>query len=237
MKHTSRGLAVMLAALLVVATGTFAGASSPTKKKAGGKLVGTFQIESASCAAGAPTAGSYFRMIQPGGTLDTGPFLPNGDSTCADQTFSSLDPGTDGGLINGKYQPQPDPPMDAAGNGLADAITKPVTFFALAFAVSTNKSDPQSGSSVPAPAIKASKSGKLSGDTTAYSVAYGGQQFNQGAPKPDGSLPGLTKKVTGTYDSKTGAFEMEWVSQIVGGPFDTFTGVWHFEGTFKAKKK
>jgi len=237
MKHGARGLAITLAALLVVATGTFAGASSPTKKKAGGKLVGTFQVEAADCAGGPPTSGSYFRMIRPGGTLDAGPFLPNGDSTCGDQTYSPQEPGSDGGLITGKYQPQPDPPMDAAGNGLADSILTPTKFFALNFAVSTNKTDPQSGLDVPTISIKTSKSGKLSGDTTAYSVAYGGQQFNQGAPKPDGSLPGLTKKVTGTYDSKTGAFEMEWVSQIVGGPFDTFTGVWHFEGTFKAKKK
>ncbi len=237
MKQPTRGLMIALVGLMVVASSTIAGASSPAKKNAGGKLVGTFEIESATCSAGAPTAGSYFRMIQPGGTVDAGPFLPNGDSTCQDQTYSSLDPGTDGGLINGKYQPQPDPPMDATGNGLADAITKPVKFFALDFAVSTNKVDPQSSDSVPAITIKATKKGKLSGDTTAFSVAYGGQQFNQGAPKPDGSLPGLTKTLTGTYNKKTGEFEMEWVSQIVGGPFDTFTGVWHFEGTFKAQKK
>jgi hypothetical protein len=237
MKHGSRGLAVMLATLTVVATGTLASASSPAKKAAAGKLVGTFRVEAADCAGGAPTSGSYFRMVQPGGTLAAGPFLANGDSTCGDQTYSALEPGSDGGLITGKYQPQPDPPMDAAGNGLADKILAPTKFFALSFAVSTNKTDPQTGESVPAVSITASKKSKLSGDTKAFSVAYGGQQFNQGAPKPDGSLPGLTKKLTGTYNAKTGEFEMEWVSAIVGGPFDTFTGVWHFEGTFKAKKK
>jgi hypothetical protein len=230
-------LAVVLAALMVLATGTFAGASNPAKTKAGGKLVGTFQVEAAECASGAPTSGSYFRMIQPGGTLDAGPFLPNGDSSCGDKTYSPLVPGTDGGLITGKFQPQPDPPMDATGNGLADAILKPTKFFAQNFAVSTNATDPQTGERVKPLSIKVSKSGELSGTTTAFSVAYGGQQFNQGAPKPDGSLPGITTKLSGTYDKLTGAYEMEWVTQIVGGPFDTFTGVWHLEGTFKAKKK
>jgi hypothetical protein len=237
MKQRARRLAVALVALMVLATGSIAGASTSAKKKSTGKLVGTFQVEAAECADGAPTSGSYFRMIQPAGTVEAGPFLPNGDSTCGDQTYSSLVPGTDGGFITGKFQPQPDPPMDAAGNGLADAILEPTKFFAVTFAVSTNETDPQTGESVKPLSIKASKSGKLSGDTTAFSVAYGGQQFNQGAPKPDGSLPGLTSELTGTYDKKTGEFEMEWVTQIVGGPFDTFTGVWHFEGTFKAKKK
>lgn len=237
MKHGARGVAVTLTLAMVIATATFAGASGPSKKKSSGKLVGTFEVEAAECADGAPTAGSYFRMVLPGGTVDAGPFFPNGDSTCADPTYSSLDPGTDGGLINGKFQPQPEPPFDDAGNGLADAITMPVKFSALAFAVSTNEVDPQSGTDVEPITIKANKKGALSGDTTAFSVAYGGQQFNQGAPKPDGSLPGASTELTGTYDKKTGEYSFEWVSQIVGGPFDTFTGVWHFEGTFKAAKK
>jgi len=237
MKYRARGLAVTLAVVMVVATTTFAGASNPAKKKSGGKLVGTFQVESAECAAGAPTAGSYFRMILPGGTVDAGPFFPNSDSTCGDITYSQLAPGTDGGLINGKFQPQPEPPFDDAGNGLANEILKPVKFSALDFAVSTNKVDPQSGTDVKPITIKANKKGALSGATTAFSVAYGGQQFNQGTPKPDGSLPGASAALTGTYDKKTGEYSFEWISQIVGGPFDTFTGVWHFEGTFKAKKK
>ena len=236
MKHRARLLAMALAAVMVVATATFAGASSPAKKKSGAKLVGTFQLESAECAAGAPTAGSYFLMVLPGGTVEAGPFFPNGDSTCADQNYSALDAGTDGGMINGKFQPQPDPPFDDAGNGLADAIIQPVKFSALDFAVSTNRVDPQTRTDVKPITLKASKKGALSGDTTAVSVAYGDQQFNQGAPKPDGSLPGASAELTGTYDKKTGEYSFEWVSQIVGGPFDTFTGVWHFEGTFKAKK-
>ncbi len=232
-----RGLRVLTAALAVVAvigTTAVAVADTPTKKKAT-KLVGTFKIEGADCAAGAPAAGSYFRMLQSGGTLEAGPFLANGDSPCVDTTYTPLLPGADGGLRTGKFQPDPDPAFDATGNGLADAITSPTKFFGVDFAVSTNKTDPESGATDKAPAITA-KGKKLRGNVEAVSVAYGGQQFNQGAPKPDGSLPGSTKVLSGTYDSKTGAYTVDWSSQIIGGPFDGFAGVWHLEGTFARSK-
>ena len=58
------------------------------------------------------------------------------------------------------------------------------------------------------------------------------QYFNQGSPKPDGSKPGITSPVTGTFDAKTRAFTLEWTSSIVGGPFNGFTGQWHLEGTY-----
>ena len=63
--------------------------------------------------------------------------------------------------------------------------------------------------------------------------AYGDQEFNQGAPKPDGSSPGETIAVSGTDDEATGAYALEWAGQIVGGSFDGFTGVWHLAGTFE----
>ncbi len=235
MRVRTRTVLATIAALALVGTAT-AGAEVGAKKKSSA-LVGTFQIDPADCAT-AEVAGSYFRMVAAGGTADAGPFLPNGDSTCTDPSYTSLTPGSDGGLRTGAYQPQPDPPFDAAGNGLADAIVEPATFFALNFAVSTNETDPQSGEAVPAPKIVASKKGALRGQLKAISVAYGGQEFNQGAPKPDGSATGGTSALTGTYDKKTGAFTIEWTSQIAGGSFDGFTGVWHLEGTFeKAKKK
>jgi len=228
---------IVLAAIAVMA---LVGASTATAdvgaKKKRSTLVGVFQIDAAECA---EVSGSYFRMVAAGGTAEAGPFLPNGDSTCVDQSYTALAAGTDGGLRTDDYQPQPDPPFDDAGNGLADAIAEPVTFFALEFEVSTNETDPQSGDAVPTPKIVASKKGTLSGQVTAVSVAYGGQEFNQGAPKPDGSVTGGTSRLTGTYDKKSGAYTLEWTSQIAGGSFDGFTGVWHLEGTFEkaAKKK
>ncbi|MGI8796270.1 MAG: hypothetical protein ACR2IR_06805 [Acidimicrobiia bacterium] len=228
-------VAGVLAASLTLLATALAGTSGADA--GGGKskqLVGTFEIDPGACVDGV-ISGSYFKMIQPGGTVEGGPVLPNVDSTCSDKDFTLLEPGTDGGLKTGKHQPQPDPPFDAAGNGLADGIHTPTGFFGIDFASSTNKTDPQTGEQVPAITIKV-KGAKLSGNTSGYSVAYGNQQFNQGAPKPDESLPGLTRKLTGTYAASTREFELEWVSQIVGGPFNDFTGIWHLEGTFKPSK-
>lgn len=206
--------------------------TSGAGKAAAGKLTGLFKVTAGDCAAGAVTAGSYFRMVQSGGSVEAGPFIANADSTCVDKTWSALAPGTDGGLLTGKYQAQPDPPFDATKNGLANKVVQPVKFFAVGFAMSTNEKDPASGASVPAPTVTVDAAGKLSGDVRAVSVAWNGQQFNQGAPKPDGSSPGGTKALDGTYDASTGAYKVQWTSQIVGGPFNGFTGVWHLEGTF-----
>jgi hypothetical protein len=60
--------------------------------------------------------------------------------------------------------------------------------------------------------------------------------FNQDSPKPDGSRPGLTRALSGTYHSKTHAFVITWTSQVVGDPFNGFTGLWHRNGTFAPAK-
>jgi hypothetical protein len=205
--------------------------ATTTTEATSGELVGTFGIDPGTD--GDEVAGSYFRMVQSGGTVADGPFVPNGDSTATDQTYTLLEPGTDGGLTTGEFQPGPDPLFDADGNALADAIIAPVAFFGVAFSATTSDTDPESGDPVDAVTIT-NEDGTLTGQTSAVTAAYGGQEFNQGAPKPDGSLPGETTEVTGTYDAETGAYTLEWSSQIVGGSFDGFTGVWHLEGTFTA---
>ena len=189
-----------------------------------GDLAGVFKLTAGACA-GAAVSGSYFRMVQAGGTA-AGPFIPNPDSPCAaDTTYSLLAPGTDGGLANGRSQPAPDPAFDASGNATAAAIAQPVKFFGMAFGLATDKAtDP--------PALTAA-AGKLSGQVKAWTAYYAGAPFNQGSPKPDGTKPGLTTDVTGTIDSATGAFVIEWSSLIVGGSFDSFTGIWHLEGVFQ----
>jgi hypothetical protein len=169
-------------------------------------------------------------MILPSGT-PSGPYMSNSDSRCADQTYTPLAAGTDGGLISGAYQPTPQPPFDAHGNALAGRITAPSPFYGTAFATSSNPKDPQTGVSVPAPQVYANGS-SLTADLRAFSVTWNGQYFNQGAPKPDGSLPGNTRPASGTYDASTGAFTLSWTSQVVGGPFDKFTGQWHLAGRF-----
>ncbi len=193
-----------------------------------GDLVGTFEITAGECADAGVTAGSFFRMVQPGGTVEDGPFIDNGDSVCGDTTFTVLSPGTDGGLTTGTFQPAPDPAFDAAGNATSGTIIAPVPFFGLAFSAASDEAD-----GVTVPEVTATD-GVLSGDLSAIAAYYGGEVFNQGAPKPGGENPGLTSGPTGTIDADTGAFVLEWTSQIEGGAFNEFSGVWHLEGTFTA---
>lgn len=208
--------------------------SEELEEEVAGALVGLFGIDAGECADEGVTSGSYFRMVQSGGSLGEGPFVENADSTCGDTTWTALAPGSAGGLTTGEYQPAPDPAFDDMGNGLAASIIEPVPFFAVGFAVATNSTDPQTGTAVSAPELSADDSGALGGNLSALGVDWNEQQFNQGAPKPDGSLPGGTTEPSGTYDADSGAYSLDWSSQIVGGPFDGFTGVWHLEGTFTA---
>jgi hypothetical protein len=196
---------------------------------AGSPLIGVFAITAGSCSGGTET-GTYFRMIQPGGTL-SGPFLSNGNSTCSNNTYTLLSPGSGRGLSTATYQPNPTPSFDGSGNGRADSITQPQNFFGVDFSLSTNRTDPQTGLGVPVPAISDS-GGTLSGNVEAISVGWNNQNFNQGSPKPGGTKPGLTSGPTGTYNAASGAFTLNWTSLIVGGPFNNFTGLWHLQGTF-----
>lgn len=232
--NTKKVAALIAAATVAVSIAGTLNAGAGVAHKKAKALVGIFGIDAGECAGATPT-GSSFRMVQPGGTVDAGPYVDNGDSTCSDKSYTALSPGTDGGLQTGAFQTQPEPPFDATGNGIADAIVQPQKFFGVTFALATNETDPQTSEGTKKPAIKA-KGKKLKGDLRALGVAYGKQHFNQGAPKPDGSKPSGTAGPTGTYAAKSGEYTLDWSSAIVGGPFDGFTGIWHFEGTFAKKK-
>lgn len=145
-------------------------------------------------------------------------------------------------------------------DSLSDAINVPVKWFGVDFSISTNKVDPQTLSDVPPPTVWF-KDGKLNADVSAWHASWNGQEFNQGAPKPipntDAKAAGQEKAektwdwvaqkflesapkstlkgngATGTYDPATRAFTLEWTSLIEGGPFDSFTGLWHLEGVFE----
>lgn len=226
-------LALAALTACLIAAGCGGSDDTPSADDGGGAeaLVGLFRLDPGTCE-GADVQGSYFRMVQSGGTLEDGPFVANGDSSCEDNSLTTLAPGTDGGLVTGKYQPQPTPAFDDAGNGASAQITAPTKWFAVAFAVSTNEKDPQTGTSASVPSISVTD-GVLTGDLSAVGASWNGQEFNQGAPKPGGATSGTTVEPTGTYDPDTGAFTLDWSSQIDGGPFTNFTGVWHLEGTFE----
>lgn len=220
-------LAVLVLVLGALATGC--GSSGPDAED-GKALVGTFRLSPGHCTAKG-AEGTYFRMINPGGTIEHGKFFGNPDSRCADKSFTVQAPGTDGGLVTGAFQPGPKKAFDATGNARASAIVEPGSFTAIQFGISTQRVDPQTKKQVEAPRIT-EKDGRLSGQVTAWSAAWNNLYFNQGSPKPDGSSPGLTSPVRGSYDAKTGRFVLTWASQVVGGPFNGFTGYWHLVGKF-----
>jgi len=190
-----------------------------------GELVGLFSVDATECTTAGSESGSYFRMVSIGGAVDDGPFIPNGDSTCADQTFIEMTAGTDGGPIPGVLQRGAEPLSDDPGHAAPGPIPAPTVFFAVAFAMATTDEAP--------PPMIIATSGELSGDVSSVSAYYAGLIFNQGAPKPDGSTPGITSSApSGSIDLETGEYTLEWASQIVGGAFNEFTGIWHLEGTF-----
>lgn len=206
---------------------TTANSSQVSPATAGEELVGLFKIKKGQCTNAGVTGGTYFRMIQPNGG-----FVSNNDSPCGDKTFTPLSPGSEGGLSTSGFQPHPAQPFDGSGNGTNNKITEPQSFFGVKFSTATNSKDPQTGLNVTQPKIS-SDGGALSGDLRAFAAAWSTQHFNQGAPKPDGKTPGGTTLPSGTYNSSSKAFSIEWKSYIEGGPFDKFVGQWHLEGTFE----
>ena len=222
-------IARVLMVLLVAVALTACGDDDTTADATGEGLTGVLGITAGECA-GEAISGSHFKMVQPGGSVGAGPFVANSDSACADKTVTALAPGTDGGLRLGTYQPRTDPAFEPGGSTTAVSVITATTFFGVGFGISTNEQDPQSGETVPPPALEVVE-GELTGDLSAVSVSWNGQDFNQGAPKPGSSDPA---GITGTYDADTGAYTLEWTSLIEGGPFNGFTGIWHLEGTFTA---
>jgi hypothetical protein len=222
-------LAVISAALVAMVGGAGTAVAQPTTP-----LVGTFHLTPGAYSSG--PSGTYFRMLDPGGTLNgtDANYVTNASSSAADQTYTLLSPGTQGGLVTGSYQPAPSPAFDGTGNALANEIISPTGFFGVNFSAETESPDTQTALTVPTPSISTDSSGNLSGNLEAFGASWNTQYFNQGSPKPGGTSPGLTAGPTGTYNSSTGAFTFTWTSEIVGGPFNGFTGQWVFAGTFVA---
>jgi hypothetical protein len=211
-------------------TGSSPSGSSPPVRESQAQpsdLLGTFELETGADNGGA-ISGSWFEMLDPESPPRP---LENGNSPLADKDYTPLSAGTDDGLSTVAFQPAPSPAFSASGNALASAIMQPQNFLGDDFSVVSQASDPQSGETDPVPQI-VDTNGQLSGQITAWAVGWNKQWFNQGSPKPDGTLPGPTTAVTGTYDAATGHYVLEWKSLIVGGPFNSQEGSWHLEGTF-----
>jgi hypothetical protein len=216
-------------------SGSSTSGSSPSERSSSGTetptgpvdLSGTFELEPGADDAGA-ISGSWFEMLDPESPPRP---LENGNSPLANKDYTPLLPGTDKGLETFAYEPAPSPAFSSGGNALAEEIMQPQNFFGDNFSVVSQASDPQTGESDPLPQI-VDTNGQLSGQITAWSVGWNKQWFNQGSPKPNGTTPGGTTTPTGTYDATTGHYVLEWKSLIVGGPFNSYEGSWHLEGTF-----
>jgi len=167
-------------------------------------------------------------MLMPGGAA-----LPNLSSSAPNKDYTPLAPGVEGGLQTGIYQPAPTPAFSVGASAIkmADRIIQPTSFYLVNFSVETLPTDAQTGGSDPAPSI-VNNGGQLSGQVTAWVAQWNGQSFNQGTPKPDGTVPSPTTHLSGTYDATSQQYTLDWKSLIVGGPFNGFTGVWHLTGTF-----
>ncbi|MFI7670063.1 hypothetical protein [Nocardia sp. NPDC049526] len=248
-------IAAAFAALTVLS-----GCSDGDAPKSSGpeQLVGLLRLTPGSVA-GDTVTGTWFRMVQPGGTPERGPYMPNGDSPAQGGATTLLQPGTAGGLRTGGYQSEPKPGF-AQGHSLSASITKPTKFFAVEFGISTNPVDPQTQREVSPPSV-VNDGGKLTANLSSWAASWNDQEFNQGAPKPpekQGAQVAGAQQVqkvwdwvgqqwfdrpksdaaqgppaTGTYDPGTRKYTLQWTSLIVGGPFNGFTGVWHLEGVFE----
>lgn len=254
-----RALVVAVATLLALGTTACSGGKDGAGADRGTELVGLLRLTPGSVKDG-KVAGSWFRMVQVGGNVKSGPYMKNADSPADGGQATLLQAGTSGGLRLGGYQSQPTPAFAPDGDSRAGAITQPVKFFGVRFSISTNPVDPQTKAHVAPPTVYV-HDGKLTADLSSWGVTWNHQVFNQGAPKPvpdtaakapgqakaekvwdwvagtyleSAPAPTITgKSATGTYDAKTGAFVLEWTSLIQGGPFNRFIGLWHLQGTFE----
>ncbi len=173
--------------------------------------------------------GSYFSMA--GGN----PYSPN--------TVSIDSIGYSGLLLNTNQnfrldpdEPHPEGHPDApngAGSGYS-ALTEeagvmaPFSFFGIQTHLGTNALSYQSGEYKPVVSVEHDGFGNLTAELSAIEVFWNGSVFEQG-PRPSNTGPfGLA---TGTYDSATGHYVLDWVSQIKGGPFSGVPGTWRMEGT------
>ena len=180
-RTTSRFLprTVTLSALVISATLALAVIASATANASARQpLNGLFRV----------AAGSYFRMIYPGG----GKYFKNPYSADANKTYTLIYAGTDGGLRTGGLQPAPTPAFDHHGNSLAGRIIRPTDFAGINFGLATRGS---------APVISVS-GGRLSGQVKGFTAEWNNLSFNQGG------------QVTGSYNAQTRVYVLTWSSPI-----------------------
>ena len=204
-----------------------------------GEVKGTVVIDAGTCSNTGELSGSHFRMIEPGGTAEKGPYISNYDSLCSDKTYTLLSPGSVG-LRLGEFQDAPDPAFDEATNGLAGEMFKPTRFYSVDFGFSTESKHPYEKETLSPPQffveLNSDRSNlttaKLTGRINSIFISWNSEFLEQGSPHPEG-FKGATKLPVGTINLETGRFDLEWLSQVDEGNFDGFVGDWHITGILK----
>jgi len=187
-----------------------------------------------------------------------GSYFALGDNTPNEANAVMLSAGTAGGIELGTFQSfvtNPDIPHpegwkgDTNGDGVAEgpagagydslvsegSAFASFLFFGSPTYIGANSTSYQSGVVKSAPTVEMDFAScnpapcEFTADFSAWEVYWNGSVFEQG-PRPDSSGPfGVA---SGTVDSVTGQYTLDWSSQIKGGPFSNVTGYWHLEGVF-----
>jgi hypothetical protein len=225
-------LGLTLTAILMIVSGRLAYSAT---------IVGVLDIVPDDCS-GALT-GSFFQMYGSTGGQLVG-FSGEGCSASGGSagTFPLTGPRTLGrGLHLDAYQY--DNTANPNGSGYT-GIINPFLFFGSFVYLNTSPIDYQTGSAVAAPHLEYDETACVShvcpivsslSNTTAWGLFWIGNNHNQGAPKPEGSFPSHgadgTVAVSGTYNSATRAYVIQWRSLFFGGGVNGFTGHWQLAGT------
>lgn len=149
--------------------------------------------------------------------------MPNANSPVPQGSATLLSPGTDGGLILGDYQGEPDPAFDeATGYSLASRVTQPTKFFNIEFGISTNKIDPQTQRELLAPTATVSGD-SISADLSAWAASWNRQEFNQGRPnrKPRSRPRSPVRRAPnrcGSSSPDVGSATIPWTAKVPRPP-------------------
>jgi hypothetical protein len=219
-------------ALLLANCGGGGPASGPTRA-----LVGTFDIKAGHCASGhgAPS-GSFLVIVDSAGSKT----VANPTGGCANKYYTPLSPGSDKGIVTGRFQANPTPTFDAHSNSLADAVIQPVSFHGVKFGMGTASVDVQdapAGKPVFAAPRATVQGDKLSLDLRSLNITYGGPANTTCVTGNGYGCWNLgSKAATGTYDQQTHQFVVQW---FVGESFTQLgdSMIVRFVGTFVPKGK
>jgi hypothetical protein len=220
------------AAALVVLAGLAAACGGNAKAVGPSRLIGRFELTAGHCTtADARPTGSYLVVV----SAAQNHAVPNRRGGCADPAYTPLNPGTDGGLITGRFQPGPNPAFDGRRNSRARRIIAPTWFGPYRFGFATTSRDQQDAPSgaptYPAP-IALDTAGGLQVDLRSLVVTYAGKPHSSCRTSYGFGCWDLgSKSASGSYDAATHHFVLDWFAGESFTPKGDSIEV-HLEGSF-----